>query len=426
MDLGRELLRAVLTEKGALKKFLDAGFGPDWINDKQDLSRAAIFGDSDLDAYRFILRHWEDYREVPSLSFFQHSYPPESLRLPKSDLKVEELLAMVKSDVTRVQLEEGGSEFIDAFESGDLELAISKMEETARKIRAERTSRSVQIPWDSQDYDLESKLNRKEKPGIRTGIPKLDEKFSGWQSSEMITFLGRAKACKTSHLLKAALQAHEDGWNSLVVTVEIKGESIAERLDCFAAGVEYDRYVRGRLDEVEKKRVRMAKSNRGNEEYLHVIQPTGKYTIQDLEMDIERYRPHVVFLDGFYFLIDSKTGKPGSNWEGHDNLAADLHNLCLRHNIVIVVTMQVREKQARGSKKGDLDDNTMMGGTGLIMFSDMVLTLDMDRETWLNTIQCSRSRTRYLPTVKGTWHWARSEFRVMENFDDDDEEDEDE
>lgn len=418
MDLGRELIAAILREKGTLKKVLDEGFGPDWVNDKQDLSRAAVFGDTDLEAYRFILRHWAEYREVPSRSYFEHTYPPDSFRLPKSDLTTDELLTMVKADVKRVQVEVGGSEFIDLFESGDIDAAVQKMADTAQKVKQDRSSRSVVIPWDSADYDLESKLTRKEKPGIRTGIPELDSKFAGWQPGEMVTYLGTPKAAKTSHLIKAALAAHDDGWNVLLVTVEIKGDSIADRCDCFAAGVENARFIQGHLDEHEKKRLRMAKSNRGQEEYLHIIQPIGKYSVTDLELDVERYRPHVVFLDGFYFLFDPVSGETGKHWKGHDNIAQDLHTMTLRRDITTVVTMQVRGKQATHSKKGELDDAAMMGGTGLLMFSDMVLTMDMDRETWVNTVACTQSRTRYLPTVRGTWYWPKSEFRIVHDMDD--------
>jgi hypothetical protein len=52
----------------------------------------------------------------------------------------------------------------------------------------------------------------------------------------------------------------------------------------------------------------------------------------------------------------------------------------------------------------------MMGGTGLIMASNMVLTADMDRETRINTLACSRTRTVELPTVEGTWNWQYSVF----------------
>ena len=46
----------------------------------------------------------------------------------------------------------------------------------------------------------------------------------------------------------------------------------------------------------------------------------GRYTVTELEYDIDRHRPDVVYIDGFYFMTDRETGKRGANWEGHDNL----------------------------------------------------------------------------------------------------------
>lgn len=227
-----------------------------------------------------------------------------------------------------------------------------------------------------------------------------------------MTYLGRAKACKTSHLIKSALKAYQDKFGVLFVSVEITGDSIADRCDCFAAGVEYEAFVTGRLTKAEKARMKEVWDELGDEEYFTIVQPVAKYTVTDLEADIDRVQPDVCYVDGFYFMTDRTTGKPGSNWEGHDNLARELKELALRREITIVVTMQIREKQAR---RGSLDDNAMMGGTGLLMASDMVLTLDMDKDDWTNTIACSRSRTRYLPTVRGSWHWKTSAFVVRDD-----------
>jgi hypothetical protein len=331
---------------------------------------------------------------------------------------------MASEDRQRVQLEVKGSEFIDLFDKGRYAEAAALMEETGRKVRQGRARAGVHLAWDSSDYDLESKLTRVETPGMRTGIESIDDAFSGFQLHQLVTYLGRSKACKTAWLIQAALAAQVDGWSALIVSVEISADSIADRLDCYAAGVDYTTYMRGRFTDQEKRKIRASQSNRGTEEYLTIVQPTGPYTITDLETDIERYKPHAVFIDGFYFMIDRMTGKPGANWEGHDNLARELRELALRREVMILTTMQIREKQARGGKTGGgFDDNTMMGGTGLIMASDYVITLDMDNESKINTIACSRSRTAYLPTVRGIWKWKYSKFdEIPDDYGEDEEE----
>ena len=88
---------------------------------------------------------------------------------------------------------------------------------------------------------------------------------------------------------------------------------------------------------------------------FQVIQPIGKYTVADIEMDAENCDPGIIYIDGFYFLTDPATGRMGAHWEAHDNLAATLKSLAMRLGIPIVVTHQVREKQL-GKAGGGIDD----------------------------------------------------------------------
>lgn len=424
MDVGAQVIATVLEKPKVLKQFTEAGFGLDWIASREDLSHVAIFGDEYAAAWKMILQHWEQEREVPSRDYFERTFPPDSLKVPKPSMTPAELIKIAVRERKRIQLEVAGSEFIDLFDAGKHDEALDLLDATVRKIRLQQAGSGVLMAWDSPDWDLETRLERVEHPGIRTGIREWDDAFPGWQPKQLITLLGRAKAAKTSHMLKSALAAHDDGWNVMVVSTEIGADDIGERFDCFAAGVSYENYIRGHLTDQEKVKIRAARSQRGEDEMLMIRQPTAAYTVTDLEADIDRLNPAAVYVDGFYFMIDRVTGKPGGNWEGHDNLARELRELVMRRDITLVTTTQIREKQAGGKRGGGFDDNTMMGGTGLIMASDMVLTLDMD-DAKVNTLTCSRTRTTWLPTLKGEWKWKYCEFDVLpEDFADADEEDE--
>jgi hypothetical protein len=428
LDVGAQVIASVLDEPKTLKKLIEARFDLGWMSAKDDLSRAAIFDEEHASAYKLILRHWDAHREVPSRAFFEQSFPPESLRLPRVSLSSAELLTLARQTRKRVQLDVAGSEFVDLFDAGEYDAVENLLETTVRRLQSERSQAGVVVAWDSADYDLESRLTRVETPGIRSGIAEWDAVFPGWQPGQLVTLLGRAKAAKTSHLLKSALAAHDDGWNTLVTSVEIGADDIAERFDSFAAGVSYESYIRGRLTDREKVKIRAARSQRGDGEMMMIVQPLSVFTVTDLEAEIDRYNPQVVYVDGFYFMIDRTTGKPGGNWEGHDNLARELKELAMRRDLTIVVTTQIREKQAGQKKGGGFDDNTMMGGTGLIMASDMVITLDMD-ENQTNTLTCSRTRTIWLPKLRGQWKWKHCQFETIpddyEDFDEDNQGDDD-
>lgn len=178
MDLGRTIIAACLADKSALRRFLEEGFDLDWLTDKEDLSRAAIFGETDIEAYRFILNTWARNHAVPSLEYFQHSFPPQSFRLPVSDLTVPELVAMAQEDRTGIQLHVAGSAFIDLHDEGRYDEALALMEDQAKRIRRARTDGRVYITRDSQSYDREARLDRREVPGVKTGIQELDKAFA--------------------------------------------------------------------------------------------------------------------------------------------------------------------------------------------------------------------------------------------------------
>lgn len=429
MDTGKALLATILKHPETIKDLLEARFDLSWMTDPADLSRAAIFGDDTADAYRYILRYWDEHREVPSLAYFRQSYPPEALKLPDPEMSPRELLDVASRERKRAQLEVKGSEFIDLFDEGKYDEAEKLMEDTVTLLRQQRANPSVHIALDSGAYDLEAKLHRTEARGIRTGHKKIDNAFSGFQPGQLIVYLGRSKAMKTTHAIRSAIAAHEDGYSVLFISVEITADSIADRFDCHEAGVDYNDYVRGRLTTEGEKKLRAMQSQRGEDEALHIVQPTAAYTLTDLEADIDRYDPDYVVVDGFYFLIDRNTGKSGANWEGNDNLSREIADLTLRRNITTLVTMQIREKQARTGKRGEgFDDSSIVGGTGLTMACFYMFILDYDPDTRINTMMNTRARIGYLPTLRGTWWWKYSSFEeASEDFEDDmDDEDDDE
>ena len=147
---------------------------------------------------------------------------------------------------------------------------------------------------------------------------------------------------------------------------------IADRLDCFGAGIDLIHYMQGELTDEEKRKLREFRATWATTSFT-VIQPTRRYTVTELEADIDRYRPDVVYIDGFYFMYDRETGKRGGDWEGHDDLSGELKKIGMNHMLPVIITHQVREKQLTGKKGKGIDDGAMMGGTGIIMSADMVL-----------------------------------------------------
>lgn len=415
MNLGRELVASALRE-GTLRAFTEAGITHEWLTDQEDVSRAAIFDTDDLGAWFTLLRHQSEHGKVPSVDMFRRSHPEESYRLPKSDYTPDELIGIFRQDRRRYLTQVAASDIADAIGEDRIDDALTLMERATRIIRETYASRSVVLDWDSKDYDLEGRIHREIKCGVLTGIEGLDSQdgFYGFQPGSLTCYLGRAKAGKTSFILRSALRAWEDGKRVLFLSFEIAAgklpsePGIADRLDCFGSGTDLIHYMQGELTRAEQEKLRDFRST-CTDEAFRVVQPTGRYTVTDLEAEVERFSPEVVYIDGFYFMTDRETGKSGGQWEGHDNLANDLKLLAMQRMIPVVISHQVREKQLTAKKGKGIDDGAMMGGTAIIMFADLVLGVDAD-DDGMRTLSCTRSRLRYLSTIHGTWDWSTCTF----------------
>ena len=413
MNLGRELVACALRE-GTLRPFIEAGITREWLTDQEDPSRALIFPGEDAHAWLTLDRHWEQHSKVPSVDMFQRSHPAEAYRLPDTEYTADELIGLFRDDRRRTLTQAAASDIADLTIAEDWDGALELMVKAARIIRDNYASQSIDVDWDSGEYDFEGRIAREVRRGIKTGVPGLDSQFTGFQPGNLICYLGRAKAGKTSFALLSAISAWLTGKRVLFVSFEIAAgrtpdePGIADRLDCFGAGISLTRYMEGALTKTEQAELREFRATCGDSAF-RIVQPTTRYTAADLEYAIERFSPDVVYIDGFYFMTDDVTGKTGANWEGHDNLAHSLKQVAMSRMLPVIITHQVREKQLQGKKGKGIDDGAMMGGTSIIMFSDLVLGFDVDDDK-LRTISCTRSRLNYLDTVYGTWDWSDSTF----------------
>lgn len=416
MNLGLELVTCAL-RTGSLKPFIEAGLGHEYVNDQGDPSRLAVFPDQHLAAWRTLLSYQDKHGKAPSVDIFQRSYPADAYELSDEHYDPDELIGIFQEDRRRVLAQLAAGELADFVAQDDINGALKLLEEAARLIRETHQSTSIVVTWDDEDYDLEGRIHREIKRGLLTGIDGFDaqEEFLGFQPGNLICYLGRAKAGKTSFALLSALRAWEDGKRVLFLSFEIAAgrlpsePGVTDRLDSIGAHINMLDYMQGRLGADHEKKLRDFREY-CTDSAFKVVQPTGRYTVADLERDIEKYEPDIVYVDGFYFMTDALTGKPGSNWEGHDNLANDIKKLAMNRLIPIVITHQVREKQLHGKKGAGIDDGAMMGGTAIIMFADLVIGVDADPETQKRTLSCTRSRLHYLQTVFGNWDWSTCTF----------------
>ena len=351
MDLGRELVACAL-RTGTLKPFAEGGLTAEYLTAPDDLSRSGILGDEGLAAWRTIQAHWDKHGKTPSVDMFRRSFPAATYDLPDTDYSPAELVELFQQERRKLLTTLAASDLADLLREGRAEDAVALMEHAVKVIRETYASKSIVVAWDSADYDVEGRICRELARGVMTGIDGFDNQddFMGFQQTWLITYLGRAKAGKTSFLLLSALRAWEEGKRVLFVSFEIAAgispnePGIADRLDSIGAGIDMSKYMQGRLGPNDADDLRAFRKD-CTADVFKIVQPTGRYTAIDLADDIERYTagrgvPRRILLHD-----RPGDGQAGSNWEGHDNLASDIKTLAMNHSIPIILTHQVREKQ---------------------------------------------------------------------------------
>jgi hypothetical protein len=415
LDIGRQIIATTL-ELGTPKPFLDRGWDLSWAEDPENFLRLAVFPDPHGEAWRHILRYWDRHGKVPSKDVFRFEF--QTYELPDIVANPDELVDLAGREIKQVAALDAHADLAGYLDLKDWDGYAERAARISKLVQDQDRSLNTVVVWDGAGQEVDDVINRDIKRGIDTGIPGFDTQpgFFGFGNGDLITYLGRAKAGKTSFALLTALHAWEVQYKRvLIVTFEIAAANFNDRLNAYLAGISLTRLRTGDLHEDEKRRLRRVFEDKGRyEESMFIVQPNEAYTVTDLETDIDKYQPEFVCIDGFYFMVDRDTGKSGGNWEGHDNLARDLKRTALRHDLPTLVTHQVREKQITGKKGAGIDDGAMMGGTGLIMASSAVVGVDMDADQ-VNKLSWTRGRDGYLKSVRGEWDWETCVFNELED-----------
>lgn len=216
--------------------------------------------------------------------------------------------------------------------------------------------------------------------------------------------------------LNSALNAWKEGYTVLFFSVEMDTSILRQRLLCLGSHVSPSRMRRGTLTDSDKKKVReFEKELSDNSEdggRFFISKKKSLITLDDIIDEISQYNPNVVYIDGFSFMVDRRTGKMTDDWQANENVAAELKSLCMEEEIVIFVNTQVQEKQHH-SRFG-IEAKTIAGGTGLLKASDLIIGLDKDTDTREITVNCVRSRFEDFDSVVMEIDWDLMEFSVIE------------
>ena len=404
MNIGREILHSLLSG-GDIRTVLDAGLNKNWL-EGENTGSSVVFNGIDKQAYRWVLSHYDRYRTTPSTEIFRQHFPEETLKFNKKVIPVDELVGLVEDKVSSFLVADVIGRAIDLHDSGKIAQATTLLGIErgikARKVKADDLS--------SSSFDLETFLNTELTMGIPFGIDTVDEDFYGFQPGMLITLMGRQKSGKSWSTINSAMSAWTQGYTVLVFSVEMDVSILRQRVWCLGANVSPSRMRRGRLTEDEKEKVRQFQSILSEDEGTFLISKRkAGITVEAIKEEVAQYNPNIVYIDGFSFMIDSKTGRLTSDWQANENVADQLKELAMEEEIVVFVNTQVQEKQY--TSKHGIEARTIASGTGLLKASDLVLGQDKDENDI--TINCIYSRFEPVSTTVLDINWDTMEIASL-------------
>lgn len=412
MNLGNEIVGA-LVSGGDITILLDAGFNTSWLS---TIGASVIFPNpsSDRDAYSFILRHYSRHRVTPSDVIFRMEFPEKSYKIPQSPVSIPELLDLVTSRVKSYLTADLIAQAIDLHDDGKVDDALQVLSTGVSSITSSVTLKDTATNIASPDYDVEQLLSVTMEEGVPFGIGPIDDTFFGFQPGQLITLIGRQKSGKTLSTVNSAYNAWLKGYSILFFSVEMSTQLIKERFYSFGSHVSLSRMRRGTLRDVEKVKVRDFHKQIGNKDWdvarFIVSEKKSMITLDDIETEVRKHRPHIVYIDGFSFMVDRKTGRLTDDWQANENVAAELKSFAMENQLVVFVNTQAQEKQYSSSK--GIEGRLIQGGTGLLKASDLILGCNKDNDVIIFTNVMSRFEE--VPTVYVTVDWEHTEFQIMQ------------
>jgi len=223
------------------------------------------------------------------------------------------------------------------------------------------------------------------KKGSVYGLPWpwrcLTEDLMGKRKGKFFVFYARPKQMKTWILLYNAVYDYlVNGCRVLIWSKEMDKDDCLLRIASLIAAVDYHLFTHGKLP--PKMEVKMMKAlnqiveeddfNRSEEQIAEAVR-TGRRqlilfcgsdapnTMQELEGEITKHGPHVVYLDSFYHLQTKRQEKARARWERIGILAEDTKQMALNQKLPVVAAHQAN----RAGEKS-------IGGTADIADSDIL------------------------------------------------------
>jgi replicative DNA helicase len=177
--------------------------------------------------------------------------------------------------------------------------------------------------------------------GITTGYDELDITLDGYQSQDLIVWVGRPGRSKSWFLLKQCHAAWMAGYKPLYVSMEMGGVQNMRRILGIHSGINPTYIKRGEIQTLAQPLLDRAVAELLEERPLQMVTANFTRTVDSIGTFIETHRPDIVYIDAGYLLSPRKQryGSSGRR-ETISDVIEELKELAANHRIPMVITVQ--------------------------------------------------------------------------------------
>lgn len=357
MDYEGALLSKILKDD-ALAKVLDCR-----VKDELFVAHPKVWG--------YILDTYATHGGIPPLEMVEERFPSFEYQ-EATETPVTFLVDEIKKRHLHNLVKDGLVKQAAFLRSKDPKAALEAMREVL--IQADE---DIRPSFDTNFVvDVKERIERYEEAAMAaggvTGIPTpwacLDDVTQGMHPEDLIMIAGRGGIGKTWAEMICAAHNWGNGYIPLVFSREMAVWQISRRLDAVIAKLPYRRFKSGELSSEEKTRWLecLDAMKTANAFWITGDDGDGHLGVTAIAAKVQRYRPHIVYIDGAYLIQDDKKSK--QKWEQFSNVCQDLKRLAQREKIPIVVTHQFN-----ASGKGTEGNEDTLKFADVQMWFDLII-----------------------------------------------------
>ena len=235
-DNEHRLVSKVIRDRDILP-VLQRGLRPEWLMD-----------DDNVKVWKFVLKHYAEYSEVPTAVTVKDHYPTYKVLDVQDSLEflVDQAVAFRRKTLIRQGLENS----VDRLTSNDHEGALVAMEAAVSLVNTSGVQgvNEVDLTEDAEarfaQYQL---LANQTMLGMATGFDKIDEATAGLQGGQLVTIIAPPKTGKSQIAMAVAINIHNQGKTTMFQSFEMTNREQQQRHDAMRSQISHGRLRRGKL-----------------------------------------------------------------------------------------------------------------------------------------------------------------------------------